>query len=225
MGAKNISIQVLVEGEFHEYSATPDDFGMVAGSVNTDATITVQFVNNSAYAITDLDYVVTVDGVAGSEEHTTFSPAVGVGTKGSFQVSVPCGSVDAKKNVKVEITKVNGHDNESKDKVAEGTVGVPSTQFPRNMVIEEFTTELSFVCPSVAGFLHEYLETADLSRVAAVCHHSAFYTDWLTQPCDEELVFLYNDDGKPSLPPSCSTASRTSTPTCTGQEGQRDHPE
>lgn len=200
MGGKNMSIQVLVEGEFPEYSATPEDFGMVTGSINTDAKITVPFVNNSAYAVTDLDYVVSVDGVAGSEEHATFSPAVGVSAKGSFKVSVPCGSVDAKKSIKVEITKVNGHDNESKDKVAEGYVAVSSTQFTRNMVIEEFTTEKCPNCPRVAGFLHEYLEGADLSRVAAVCHHSAYYTDWLTQPCDEELTFLFNDAGMTFAP-------------------------
>lgn len=200
MAGKNMSIQVLVEGEFPEYSATPEDFGMVTGSINTDAKITVPFVNNSAYAVTDLDYVVSVDGVAGSEEHATFSPSVGVGSKGSFKVSVPCGSVEAKKSIKVEITKVNGHDNESKDKVAEGYVGVSSTQFTRNMVIEEFTTEKCPNCPRVAGYLHEYLETADLSRVAAVCHHSAYYTDWLTQPCDEELTFLFNNGGATFAP-------------------------
>ena len=200
MGGKNMSIQVLVEGEFPEYSAMPEDFGMVTGSINTDAKITVPFVNNSAYAVTDLDYVVSVDGVAGSEEHTTFSPSVGVSAKGSFKVSVPCGSVEAKKSIKVEITKVNGHDNESKDKVAEGYVGVSSTQFTRNMVIEEFTTEKCPNCPRVAGYLHEYLETADLSRVAAVCHHSAYYTDWLTQPCDEPLLYLYNDNGMTYAP-------------------------
>ena len=188
MGGKNMSIQVLVEGEFPEYSATPEDFGMVTGSINTDAKITVPFVNNSAYAVTDLDYVVSVDGVAGSEAHATFSPSVGVSSKGSF------------KSIKVEITKVNGHDNESKDKVAEGYVGVSSTQFTRNMVIEEFTTEKCPNCPRVAGFLHEYLEGADLSRVAAVCHHSAYYTDWLTQPCDEELTFLFNDAGMTFAP-------------------------
>ena len=200
MGGKNMSIQVLVEGEFPEYSAMPEDFGMVTGSINTDAKITVPFVNNSAYAVTDLDYVVSVDGVAGSEEHTTFSPSVGVSAKGSFKVSVPCGSVEAKKSIKVEITKVNGHDNESKDKVAEGYVGVSSTQFTRNMVIEEFTTEKCPNCPRVAGYLHEYLEGADLSRVAAVCHHSAYYTDWLTQPCDEPLLYLYNDNGMTYAP-------------------------
>lgn len=200
MGGKNMSIQVLVEGEFPEYSATPENFGMVTGSINTDAKITVPFVNNSAYAVTDLDYVVSVDGVAGSEEHATFSPSVGVGSKGSFKVSVPCGSVEAKKSIKVEITKVNGHDNESTDKAAEGYVGVSSTQFTRNMVIEEFTTEKCPNCPRVAGYLHEYLETADLSRVAAVCHHSAYYTDWLTQPCDQELTFLFNDAGSTFAP-------------------------
>lgn len=200
MGGKNMSIQVLVEGEFPEYSAMPEDFGMVTGSINTDAKITVPFVNNSAYAVTDLDYVVSVDGVAGSEEHTTFSPSVGVGSKSSFKVSVPCGSVEAKKSIKVEITKVNGHDNESESKVGQGTVGVFSDKYPRNLVIEEFTTEQCPNCPRVAGLLAYYMEHADPTRVWAVCHHSAYYTDWLTQPCDEPLLYLYNDNGMTYAP-------------------------
>ena len=200
MGGKNMSIQVLVEGEFPEYSATPEDFGMVTGSINTDAKITVPFVNNSAYAVTDLDYVVSVDGVAGSEEHATFSPSVGVSSKGSFKVSVPCGSVEAKKSIKVEITKVNGHDNESESKVGQGTVGVFSDKYPRNLVIEEFTTEQCPNCPRVAGLLAYYMEHADPTRVWAVCHHSAYYTDWLTQPCDEPLLYLYNDNGMTYAP-------------------------
>lgn len=200
MAGKNMSIQVLVEGEFPEYSAMPEDFGMVTGSINTDAKITVPFVNNSAYAVTDLDYVVSVDGVAGSEEHATFSPSVGVGSKSSFKVSVPCGSVEAKKSIKVEITKVNGHDNESESKVGQGTVGVFSDKYPRNLVIEEFTTEQCPNCPRVAGLLAYYMEHADPTRVWAVCHHSAYYTDWLTQPCDEPLLYLYNDNGMTYAP-------------------------
>ena len=176
----NLSVQLLVEGTFAQYDVTPSDFGTITGSINKNVNIEVSFFNNSVEAVSSLDYVVTVDGVAGEEQHVAISPAVATGNNGLFKISVPCGSVDAKKNVKIEITKVNGHDNEAEDKVAEGTVGVSSTLFERNMVIEEFTTEKCPNCPRVAGYLHDYLETADLSKVYAVCHHSAYYTDWLT---------------------------------------------
>ena len=191
----NLSVQLLVEGSFAQYDVTPSDFGTITGSINKNVSIEVSFFNNSVEAVSSLDYVVTVDGVAGEEQHVAISPAVATGNNGLFKISVPCGSVDAKKNVKIEITKVNGHDNEAEDKVAEGTVGVSSTLFERNMVIEEFTTEKCPNCPRVAGYLHDYLETADLSKVYAVCHHSAYYTDWLTQQCDKDLTYLFNDAG------------------------------
>lgn len=195
MGGRNMSIQVLVQGDFAEYSVTPEDFGQVTGSINNNVDIPIRFFNASATAVTSLDYVVTVDGVAGEEQHAAIDPAVGQGSNGSFRVSVPCGSVDARKEVQVEVTKVNGEENGSKSRIAKGSVGVSSSQYPRNLVIEEFTTEQCPNCPRVAGYMDEYFETADVDHVYGVCHHSAFYTDWLTKQCDQDLTYLFNDAG------------------------------
>lgn len=67
--------------------------------------------------------------------------------------------------------------------------------FLKNVLVEEFTTEQCVNCPRVAGFLHTALHSNPLydSRVAAICHHAGFYTDWLTQPWDEPLTWLYNE--------------------------------
>ncbi|GAB6983414.1 hypothetical protein JCM15908A_17890 [Prevotella dentasini JCM 15908] len=69
--------------------------------------------------------------------------------------------------------------------------------FERNVLAEEFTTERCPNCPRVAGYLHSALEEKAeyKNRVFAVCHHSAYHTDWLTQDCDEPLTWLYNDKG------------------------------
>ena len=69
--------------------------------------------------------------------------------------------------------------------------------YQKNVLVEEFTTEQCVNCPRIASWLHEAMEAdkAFDGRVFAVCHHAGYYTDWLTLPCDEELTWLYNENG------------------------------
>lgn len=200
MGGANMSIQVLVEGDFAEYAVLPEDFGTLKGAKNKDLAVAVKFMNNSKEAVSSLGYVVSVDGVAGSEQSVDVSPAVGVGAYGTFKANVPCGNTEGLKEVKVEVTKVNGHKNEASSTVANGKISIADKMYERNVCIEEFTTEKCGNCPRVAGFLHTYLEEADPTRVFAVCHHAGFYTDWLTKACDNKLLYLFNDGGSSYAP-------------------------
>lgn len=195
MGGANMSIQVLVEGDFAEYAVLPEDFGTLKGGMNKDLSVAVKFMNNSKEAVSSLVYVVSVDGVAGSEQSVDVSPTVGVGAYGTFKASVPCGNTEGLKEVKVEVTKVNGHKNGASSTVANGKISIADKMYERNVCIEEFTTEKCGNCPRVAGFLHTYLEEADPTRVFAVCHHAGYYTDWLTKACDNKLLYLFNDNG------------------------------
>lgn len=64
--------------------------------------------------------------------------------------------------------------------------------FLRNVLIEEFTTEKCTNCPRVAGYIHDVLSRSDFSgRINVVAHHAGYYTDAFTQPCDEDLIWLY----------------------------------
>ena len=85
---------------------------------------------------------------------------------------------------------------------ANNAISVLFSSFLRNVLIEEFTTESCPNCPRVAGYLHDALQGKKEyeGRVFAVCHHSAFNTDWLTQPCDEEYVWLFNCGGSTFAP-------------------------
>ncbi len=195
MGGANMSIQVLVEGDFAEYAVLPEDFGTLKGGMNKDLSVAVKFMNNSKEAVSSLGYVVSVDGVAGSEQSVDVSPAVGVGAYGTFKANVPCGNTEGLKVVKIEVTKVNGHKNGASSTVANGKISIADKMYERNVCIEEFTTEKCGNCPRVAGFLHTYLEEADPTRVFAVCHHAGYYTDWLTKACDNKLLYLFNDNG------------------------------
>ena len=70
----------------------------------------------------------------------------------------------------------------------------------KKVLIEEFTTELCSNCPDAAASLHEVLESeAYKNRAVAVCHHAGFYTDFLTKPCDSELVSLYSIGYAPAM--------------------------
>ncbi|MCI6074495.1 MAG: Omp28-related outer membrane protein [Bacteroidales bacterium] len=189
------AIQMLVEGDFAAYNAIPSSIEKIAAVAGQDVKVTIPFFNLGASAITNVDYVLTVDGVAADPARANFNPGVATGAYGNLTFTVPAGDVDAVKNLSVKITKVNGEDNASADVAATGQIGVSTTAYNRNVVVEEFTTEKCPNCPRVAGYLHTALETADLTRTFAVCHHSAYYTDWLTQSCDEDLTTLFNDAG------------------------------
>ena len=78
---------------------------------------------------------------------------------------------------------------------------VPSYSFTHKVLVEEFTTEQCPNCPRVSNYLHEVLsEPKYKDNVIAVCHHSGYHTDWLTQECDNGLLFLYNLGGSTFAP-------------------------
>ena len=51
-------------------------------------------------------------------------------------------------------------------------------------------------CPRVAGFLHEALQDERIvGRAIALCHHSGYYTDWLTIPSDNDYLWFFGGGG------------------------------
>ena len=189
-GNGNLSIQLIVEGDFADYSVTPEDFGKVSAAVNKESRLTLSFNNGSKEAVNDLDYIMTIDGVAEAEQHVKLSEAVATGDIGSFSLTIPAQAEAGKKALKVEITKVNGNANGAKDKVAEGELGVSATQYPRNAVVEEFTTEYCGYCPAGAKILTSALAKVDETRTFTACHHAGYGTDWLTKSWDTDIVNL-----------------------------------
>lgn len=70
----------------------------------------------------------------------------------------------------------------------------------KKVFVEEYTTERCGNCPRVARYLHEVChEDAYQDRIVVVCHHAGYYTDWLTQPCDEEYVRFFNFSFAPAV--------------------------
>jgi len=196
----NLAFQLLLEGDFIECGATPSDFGLIGSGVGTVNKIDVNIMNVGQKDISNIDYTLTIDGTTGEEKHETFATPIKAGQSGQIKVTLPAYDEAGNHNIAVTVTKVNGKDNGAEDKVGEGTLNVVTDFFSRNVTIEEFTTEKCPNCPRVAGFLHEYLKNADRDRVFAVCHHSGYYTDWLTTKADQDLEYLYNDGGSTYAP-------------------------
>lgn len=72
--------------------------------------------------------------------------------------------------------------------------------FSKRILVEEFTTELCGNCPREAGYIHEVTSEPEYEgKVSVICHHAGFYTDWLTQPCDAEIGWLYGCDFAPAV--------------------------
>lgn len=104
--------------------------------------------------------------------------------------------------VTVTITTLNeGSDENIDDNTQSRTFDIVTEDFTRRVLLEEFTTEMCTNCPRVAGFLSNILEDEYYEEnVVAVCHHSAYYTDWLTIPSDEDLMWYFNDGGSTYAP-------------------------
>ncbi len=186
----NLSVQFVVEGEFNDYDVTPSDFKKVAVGLNQEKTVPVEIYNNSKEAVTDLDYIVTVDGVAGAEQHVVLDSPVAMSNYGTLNVTLPAQSTTGSKAVTIEVTKVNGQTNLASDKVAEGILAVVEKVWDRNCVAEEFTTEQCPNCPAGAKILKNALAKVDETRVFTACHHAGYYTDWLTKTWDSQIVSL-----------------------------------
>lgn len=98
----------------------------------------------------------------------------------------------------VSIVGIDGHDD---GKAGNNSVEAFCT-YRKNVLVEEFTTEKCSNCPAMAAKLSSMLDArkdvADVINV--VCHHSGFYTDSFTMPCDEDFLWFYNNGSSTYAP-------------------------
>ncbi len=100
------------------------------------------------------------------------------------------------------ISNINeGNDEDPDDNSIRFSFRTVDHDYTSNILVEEFTTELCSNCPRVAGYIHEALKNEDyVGRVFVVCHHSGYYTDWLTASCDNDYLWFYNSGGASYAP-------------------------
>ena len=97
---------------------------------------------------------------------------------------------------------INSLDNVTDENMANNTVTAQFAAFLRNVLVEEFTTERCQNCPSGAQNMNEALHSKDAyaDRVSVVCHHSGYGTDEFTLPCDQDMLWFYNEGGSVYAP-------------------------
>lgn len=73
----------------------------------------------------------------------------------------------------------------------------------KKVLVEEFTTMNCPNCPAGAESLHKVLADPEFAEnTIAVCHHSGYYTDKFTKPCDNAMLWFFTYSGGGTFAPA-----------------------
>lgn len=182
-----LSVEAVVEGTRPEYdlgllSANADPYknaayNVITATVSNNGSNTINgFTVESKYENTPDVYTSHIDLQLAS------------GEKKEFTYNIPAQDMGTAGNVSISIKELD----EGTDQVESNNTITAKIVMVKKVFIEEFTTERCSNCPRVAGYLKNVLNMDKYkNRAIAVCHHSGYYTDWLTQPCDAEYLALF----------------------------------
>lgn len=190
-------MQLLLDGgTYPNNQATAENFGPAVVGLGQTVDVPVKITNSGKDPITSISYTITSNGVT-TRENTIDIDAIPYATTAKVKIPFEADETEGTVTKTLTITKVNGNDNTATNNTATGdlTTVADLTSWPRNVLIEEFTTEKCVYCPDAAAGLHEFMITyPDLAqRTAVACHHAGYYTDWLTIDADNDYTWFYDD--------------------------------
>lgn len=157
-----------------------------------DVALTATVRNSSLSTVNGFGYTFSYNGKSQSGSlDVTLQPKQSV----SFPLSVPASGLDT--DVLAEATLAVSLDGDGYEANNTGSlkVGTYSEAVPRHLLLEEFTTEQCVNCPRAINTIKQAMEDGYADRMTVVAHHVGFYTDWLTLEEDENLLWLYGNDG------------------------------
>lgn len=199
-----LALQLLLEGgNYPANDAAPSDFGSFVIGVGQSLSVPINITNGGSETITSISYTITTNGKV-SDEKTINTPSIPYAASAVVNIPFESDVVEGTTEKIFTINKVNGKTNTASKKSAKGTMTTVANLkvWPRTVLIEEFTTEYCGYCPQAAAglssFMNTYTDLAD--RVAIVCHHAGYYTDWLTVGASEKYTWFYNDGGSVYAP-------------------------
>lgn len=194
-GYYDVSVQLIIQLVNGGAEALkPADFGIVSALKGNSGTLSLTVTNTGTKSLKSFSYVTTIDGTAQPEATMNLDDSLKAAASTTCSIPLPAYDEPAKRQMTVEVTKVDGAENTWNEKTAQGYYATVSQYYDRNTLIEEFTTESCTNCPAMAKALAQALAEMKSDRLNVVAHHSAYYTDWLTQPCDEDLLWLFVTD-------------------------------
>ena len=190
-------MQLLLDGGTYPNNlATAENFGPAVVGLGQTVDVPVKITNSGKDPITSISFTITSNGVT-TREKTIDTEAIPYAATAKVKIPFEADETEGTVTKTLTITKVNGNDNTATNNTATGDVTTVAdlTSWPRNVLIEEFTTEKCVYCPDAAAGLHEFMITyPDLAqRTAVACHHAGYYTDWLTIDADNDYTWFYDD--------------------------------
>lgn len=190
-------MQLLLDGGTYPNNlATAENFGPAVVGLGQTVDVPVKITNSGKDPITSISFTITSNGVT-TREKTIDTEAIPYAATAKVKIPFEADETEGTVTKTLTITKVNGNDNTATNNTATGDVTTVAdlTTWPRNVLIEEFTTEKCVYCPDAAAGLHEFMITyPDLAqRTAVACHHAGYYTDWLTIDADNDYTWFYDD--------------------------------
>lgn len=197
-----LGLNLLIEGGSYPSSqATLVKFGPSVVEVGSSVDMPAEITNEGKDPITSLSYTITSNGNT-SEEKTIAVSEIPFSSTVTVDIPVEADATEGSVSKTLTITKVNGKENTASNKTATGDLRTVRKLWPRTVLIEEFTTEYCVFCPEAAAGLASFMTTyPDMaSRVATVCHHAGYNSDWLTIDASWYYTWFYNDNGSVYAP-------------------------
>lgn len=197
-----LAVEAYVYGDqLPKYNLTLTSLDLSRAYIVDNGTLAVstQVRNNGTETITGFDAVCRVDDQ--DETYTThINERIPYGETHLVEFSItPAISSATPSNRKLTVTidhLTEGADVYPNDNTLSAPFEVVAHDFTRNVLLEEFTTEKCPNCPRVAGYLHKALQDERIAgRAIALCHHSGYYTDWLTIPSDNDYLWFFGGGG------------------------------
>ena len=146
-GYGSLFLQVLLEGEFADNTATPADFGPIYTVLGQEGTGQFAVTNAGSTPLSSIDYTITSDGVTGAEQHIDIDEPIVFNATGMVGITVPADLVIGTSTKSLNITKVNGNVNTKADQSAKFTLYTLPELVDRNVVVEEYTGTGCGYCP------------------------------------------------------------------------------
>lgn len=116
-----------------------------------------------------------------------------------FSFEIPTTGVEVADNVPLDITlKIadNIADEDPKNNQSSFTITIFDNAYSRRTVIEEFTTEKCPNCPAGVARIESAVNSCSSPNdVIWICHHTGYYTDWLTIPASNNYTWFYAGGG------------------------------
>ena len=166
-----LCIQVLLEGEFNQNAAILGDLGNHIVVAGESVEVPVDLTNNGMAGITDFDYQVYTNDVAGVEKHVVLpEPFTVFGGKTKTTVELDADPEYAWAEKKVKITKVNGQPNLQADVAGTGSLITLAKDSHRRALVEEYTGTWCGYCPRGTVGLRKLQEDFGDDVVAVSIH-------------------------------------------------------